>query len=190
MGTAGSPVKRETGWRRLKEHDMFLELKRLDHFCTKNSIQYAFFGGVATAGFLGEFVRPLHDIDVVIAQKDLRIMSGFLRLKGFRAHGTHSSQKAGFRRFSKRTPAGEIVIQVFPGLFKLLDGTNGRRLLWAYDFSYALDRAQSRTMHSLDRSQMLSLRVIPLEDLLLSKLWPYFESNMVFDLALLLRFVV
>jgi hypothetical protein len=63
-------------------------------------------------------------------------------------------------------------------------------LLWTYDFSNAIDRAQSRSLFSLDGSHELSVKLIPLEDLLLSKMWPYFESSMVLDLALLLRFAV
>lgn len=176
--------------RRLKEQSILSELKKLDAFCIENHIPYALFGGIATAAFLGQFVRPLRDIDVLTPKQYAASIYKFLKSQRFSDEGSAFTKRAGFDQFRKRTDSGEIVFQVFPGQFKLLDGSRRGRTLWAYSFAEAINRAHSLQVTSLDRSETLSLKVVPLEDLILSKLWPYFESNMLFDLAFLLHSVV
>jgi hypothetical protein len=177
-------------WPRLKEQSVFSELKKLDQFCVENHIPYALFGGIATAAFLGQFVRPLRDIDVLTPKQHVSAVHKFLRDQRFTTEDSSFSHRAGFEQFRKRTDSGEIALQLFPGAFTLIDGTSRGRQLWAYNFSEAIDRAQDRVVCSLDGSERVTVKVIPLEDLIVSKLWPYFESNMLFDLAFLLHSVV
>src|SRR5207249_4497843 len=176
-------------WSRIKERTIFAELKKLDSFCADNSVQYAVFGGVGTAAFVGQFVRPVHDVDFVVAGAKVALLREFLCTQHFRNEPTESSGYAGFERLAKRTESGELVFQLFPGKFTMLDLAHGRcQPLWVYNFADALEHAKSRFVWNLDRSEKLHLRVVPLEDLIVSKLWPFFESNMVYDLGFLLRF--
>jgi hypothetical protein len=181
----------DSGLPRIKERRIFAELKKLDSFCADHSIPYAVFGGVGTAAFVGQFVRPVHDVDFVVAGPEAAIVREFLFTQRFRSEPTESSGYAGFERLSKSTESGELVFQLFPGKFTLLDLAHGSwQPLWVYNFADALERAKSRFVWNLDRSEKLHLRVVPLEDLIVSKLWPFFESNMVYDLVFLLRFAL
>jgi hypothetical protein len=171
----------------VREIAIFEQLGKLESFCSKSQIQYAVFGGVATAAFLGELIRSVHDIDVVVARKQQRQLDLFFKRDRFVFSPTDMSIKAGYKRYVKRTRIAELVVQVFPGEFVLLDITKSNpRPMWKYEFSQALKRAQKKELWSLDRSKKIHVNVISFEDLVFSKLWHFFEPNMMFDLALLL----
>jgi len=55
-----------------------------------------------------------------------------------------------------------------------------------YDFSEALERRTIRPIHALGGDGHVPVTTIPIEDLIITKLWPTVEPNSVYDLILLL----
>lgn len=177
-------------WNRIKEGYLLVEIKEFRSFCNRRRIPYAFFGGLGTAAFLGQLPpRLIHDVDVIVPDAHGRVVREFLvSTRRFRNGDRDVPSKVGFARFAKRVHGREIVFQVFSERFTLFDNSGKhRRPLWTYDFSAAIEHAKSHPVWNLDKTDRVTLRAIPLEDLILSKLWPYFESSMFYDLLFLLQ---
>lgn len=158
----------------------------LDTFFLSQQTPYALFGGSAVAGYIGHLPRKLHDIDLLVLPKNQKPLKGFLAAKGFKLERTRKSKRAGFLKFVHRNDIYELIISVFPGSFRLLNLDDRKLPLIAkYDFSSAIVNAVRRTIRSFDGQEGVAVSVIPMEDLIISKLWPTFEPNTVHDLLLL-----
>jgi hypothetical protein len=59
-------------------------------------------------------------------------------------------------------------------------------VLATYDFQDALAHSQGRMISSLDGERRVVVNVLPIEDLIISKLWPTLEPTTVHDLLILL----
>lgn len=177
-------------WVRPKEAAVLEEIKRLHSFCDRKQIQYAVFGGLATSAFLGFAHRPLHDVDIMLDAAGIAVIEQFLLKSHFTEKKTLASESADYKRFVKTTNFTEIHFQLFQPKFVIFDPCSVQlQRLWSLDFSEPLRRATARTVKTIDKANTFSVCVLPLEDLLASKLLPFFEASMFNDLLLLLMAV-
>ena len=172
------------------ESKLFHWLYRVDRFFEKSKMPYALFGGAAVAAYIGHLPRKLHDLDVIVREDDLKLADDFMRAEGFELQQTLKSQKANYRKYLLENHLYEIIISFFPGRFTLLNvNQEDLPILGCFDFSHALERAERRRIKSLGGQGGISVKVVPIEDLIISKLWPTFEPNTVHDLVVLLATV-
>lgn len=169
------------------ESKLFHWLYRVDRFFENSEIPYALFGGAAVAAYIGHLPRKLHDLDIIIREADLKLADDFMRAEGFELQQTFKSQKANYRKYLLKNHLYEIIISFFPGCFTLLNvNQEDLPILGRFDFSRALKHAGRQRIESLGGKGGVSVKVVPVEDLIISKLWPTFEPNTVHDLAMLL----
>lgn len=161
-------------------------LSELDEFFVSRHIPYGVFGGSGIAAYVGYFPRKLHDLDFLIPERQCDSTKTFLSQRGFQLLETEKSRKANFLKFTRRNHIYEMIVSLFPGEFNLLDLDNPELpIVGTYDFRGAIERSGRREISSLDGQKRSRVSVIPMEDLVISKLWPTFEPNTVHDLILL-----
>jgi len=167
-------------------------LSEIDAYMRANRRRYGLFGGGAVAAYIGHFPRKLHDIDLLVLPNDIQAISAFLASRGFEHLKSTKSTRARFLKFVLRNHIYELIVSIFPGEFTLLDvDSEDLKPLGVYDFSMALEKVERRQILSLAMNadgirESVDVDAVPLEDLILSKLWPTFEPNTVHDLLLLL----
>jgi hypothetical protein len=169
------------------EHELLAWISELDRYLVSAKITYALFGGGAVAGYIGQLPRKLHDLDLIVFPDQINALIDFLSQNGFLETKSYKSDKANFRKFTAERHIYQIITSIFPAEFKLLN-FDDRRLpvLGTHDFSAAIRNSTRKKINSVDTRTSVEVSVIPLEELIFSKLWPAFESNTVHDLLLLL----
>ena len=162
-------------------------LREVDNHLTSNRIHYGLFGGAAVAAYVGHLPRKLHDLDLLLLPNDIKEFCSFLCSRGFKEQRSEKSSKAQFKKFVLANHIYDLIISVFPGKFTLLDvDSKNLRVLGVYDFSAGIKQSRRREIASLSGDQAIGVYAVPLEDLIVSKIWPTFEPNTVHDLLLLL----
>ncbi len=162
-------------------------LNELDQHCRVAGLPYALFGGAAVGAYVGHLPRRLHDLDVLVLPSDVQTLAAFFLSRGFKERPSIKSEHAGFKKLVKRDELYEMIITVFPGRFTLLDVDQpDLPLVGHYNLVPAIERRIQRQIRALGDSRIAQVQAIPLEDLIISKLWPTFEPTTVHDLMLLL----
>lgn len=157
---------------------LFLEAERQPH---------AFFGGTAVAAYSGHLPRRLHDIDLIVPEGEEGRLVSHMYSESFREQTTRKAKRANFRKFLYEDDRYQIIVSVFPGKFTLLDLTNSTMPpIGTYDFSVALERRNVRFIHALGGQGEVPVVTVPIEDLIITKLWPTLEPKSILDLSLLL----
>jgi hypothetical protein len=169
------------------ESYVFSHLYRLYIFLEEEKTPYAFFGGVAVAGYSGHLSRNLHDLDLIIPKGEEVGFVSYLSSQGFHEHTRKKSKQADFRKFLFEDDRYQMIVSIFPGKFTLIDlEDENMRHIGTYDFTPALERRTIRLIHALGGQGAVPVVVIPIEDLIITKLWPTFEPKSILDLILLL----
>lgn len=169
------------------EKKLLFWLSELDRFCESKQIPYALFGGAAVGAYAGHLPRKLHDLDVISDREGSGRIEGFLVERHFKKQETVKAREADYTKFMLRNHVYDMIISIFPSKFTLINIDDERfPVLDVYDFSPALSHRRRLSIRSLGSDESTPVSVIPLEDLLVSKLWPTFEPNTVHDLLLLL----
>lgn len=162
-------------------------LSILDRHFVAKGITYALFGGAAVAAYVGHLPRKLHDLDILLYPPDIEHLIGFLEKNGFDHQKREKSDKAGFAKLILKNHVYEMIISAFPARFILLDVDKEELpVLGVYDFAEAMKRTARREIRSFSNGESVGVSAVPLEDLIISKLWPTFEPSTVHDLLLLL----
>jgi hypothetical protein len=169
------------------EKRLLFWLSELDRFCESKEIPYALFGGAAVGAYAGHLPRKLHDLDVISDREGSRMIEVFLVEHQFKKQETVKARVADYTKFMLRNHVYDMIISIFPSTFTLINIDDEQfPVLDVYDFSPALSHRRRLSIRSLGCDESTSVSVVPLEDLLVSKLWPTFEPNTVHDLLLLL----
>jgi len=180
-----------THFRYSYESRLLYWLETLDRYLVSNAVSYGLFGGAAVAAYIGHLPRKLHDIDLLVMPERTDELGSFLKDAGFELSTSDKSRHANFSKFLLRNHVYELIVSVFPGRFTLLDvDKKDLPLIGAYDFSGAILSSKRRAITSLANDggiarQVVEVSTIPLEVLIISKLWPTFEPNSISDLLLL-----
>jgi hypothetical protein len=169
------------------ENRVLYWLSNLDRHFAVQGISYALFGGAAVAAYVGHLPRKLHDLDILLFPADVEQLVVFLKENGFDHQKQAKSVRAGFAKLILKNHVYEMIISAFPARFILLDiDKEDMPVLATYDFAEALSRTVRREIRNLANEERVTVSAVPLEDLIISKLWPTFEPNTVHDLLLLL----
>jgi len=169
------------------ESYVFSHLYRLYLFLEAEKRPYAFFGGVGVAAYNGHLSRTLHDIDIIIPEGEEVALVSRLHSEGFCEHPRKKTKRANFRKFLFEDDRYQMIVAIFPGRFTLIDlGDVNMRGIGTYDFGPALERRTVRLIHALGGTGTVPVVVIPIEDMIITKLWPTFEPKSILDLILLL----
>ncbi|SRR6266481_2419341 len=175
------------------ESRILCTLRNVDSFFESNKIPYAVFGGSGVACYLGHLPRKIHDIDLLISETDVPRAKRFLRSSGYVLQNTFKSRKASFLKYSLKNHLYEMVVSIFPGKFTLLDLEDPALTPFEeFDFRPAIRASSRREINSLSSAsqQAVSVRVLPIEDLLISKFWPVVEPTTIHDSYFLLTKVI
>lgn len=157
---------------------LFLEAKKQTH---------AFFGGTAVAAYSGHLPRKLHDIDLIVPEGEEGMLVSHMYSESFREQPTRKTKRANFRKFLYEDDLYQIIVSIFPGKFTLLDlAQSTMPPIGIYDFSSALERRTVRSIHALCGQGKVPVVTVPIEDLIITKLWPTLEPKSILDLSLLL----
>lgn len=169
------------------ESYVFSHLYRLYLFLEAEKRPYAFFGGVGVAAYSGHLSRTLHDLDLIIPEgEDVELVSQ-LSSEGFSECPTRKAHRAHFRKFLFEDDRYQMIVAIFPGKFTLIDlGDTNMRAIGTYDFGPALERRTVRSIRALGGEGAVPVVTVPIEDMIITKLWPTFEPKSVLDLILLL----
>jgi hypothetical protein len=176
-------------YRRSHEYHLINRLSELNSFLYSHKILYSLFGGLAVASYAGHLIRKLHDIDVILKPSQIEPVQTFLTEKGFKLCETHKSKRAKYLKYIHHDNNGvyQSKISLFPGKFTLLNlDSPDLPVLATYDFHDALFHSKPRVISSLDGEKKVEVIVLPIEDLIISKLWPTLEPTTVHDLLILL----
>ena len=169
------------------ESYVFEHLRHLCLFLEAQERVYAFFGGTAVAAYAGHLPRKLHDIDIILPEGNEGGLVSYLDSKGFREQETTKARQANFRKFLFEDDRYQMIVAIFPGRFTLLDLADpGMACIGTYNFGPALERRAIRPIHALCGEGHVPVATIPIEDLIITKLWPTLEPKTVYDLVLLL----
>ena len=163
-------------------------IKAFDAFAKDREIIYATFGGAAVAGYLGHFIRRLHDLDFIIHESSIEDCKRHFKQNGFHARITQKSKKANFVQFEQ--PELNVICSLFAGKFNLIDiDSKDMPILIQYDLTETLQHRRQLRIESFDREVTCSILAIPIEDLLITKLFPTIEPNNMCDIAILLCYI-
>jgi len=175
------------------EHRILETLSAIDHFCEAEQIPYAVFGGSGVAAYIGHLPRKIHDVDLLALDADIPRLDRFLRKRQFARANTYKSRKAHFLKYSLENHLYQQVVTIFPGKFVLLNIADpGLRPLEEFDFRESICSSKKRDIKTLRTTgdAGASVRVLRIEDLLISKLWPVIEPTTVHDSFYLLSTVI
>ena len=164
-------------------------LIELDTFLLSHKISYCLFGGLAVASYAGHLIRKLHDIDIILKPNQIESLQNFIINKGFAICETNKSKKAQYLKYVRHDKNGvyQLKTSIFPGKFILLNlDSSHLSVLATYDFQDALSQSQRRVISSLDGEREARVNILPIEDLIISKLWPTLEPTTIHDLLILL----
>lgn len=169
------------------ESYVFSHLYKLYCFLEDKRQSHAFFGGTAVAAYIGHLPRKLHDIDLILPQGEEGELVSYLSSEGFHEHSTNKTMRANFRKFLFEDDRYQIILSVFPGKFTLLDLNNAAMPpIGIYDFRTALECSSVHSIQALGGQGEVPVVTVPIEDLIITKLWPTLEPKSVLDLSLLL----
>lgn len=169
------------------ESYVFSHLYRLHLFLEAEKQPYAFFGGVGVAAYSGHLPRTLHDLDIIIPEGGEVGLVSRLHSEGFRENPRKKTKRANFRKFLFEDDRYQMIVAIFPGKFTLIDlGDANMRAIGTYDFGPALERRTVRSIHALGGKGEVPVVAVPIEDMIITKLWPTFEPKSILDLILLL----
>lgn len=169
------------------ESYVFAHLYHLHLFLESQGPVHAVFGGAAVGAYSGHLPRKLHDIDLIVPEREETELVSHLRSERFREQVKTKTKRASFREFVLEDDRYQIIVSVFPGRFTLLDlADSAMPPIGTYDFGEALKRRSVRPIHALGGDGHVPVTTIPIEDLIITKLWPTVEPNSVYDLILLL----
>lgn len=169
------------------ESYVFSHLYRLYLFLEAEKRPYAFFGGVGVAAYSGHLPRTLHDLDLIIPEGEEVGLVSRLHSEGFREHPRKKTKLAHFRKFLFEDDRYQMIVAIFPGKFTLIDlGDANMRAIGTYDFGPAIERRTVRLIHALGGKGAVPVVAVPIEDMIITKLWPTFEPKSILDLILLL----
>lgn len=169
------------------ESYVFSYLYSLHLFLETENQPYAFFGGVAVAAYSGHLPRTLHDLDLIIPEGEELGLVSCLCSEGFREHPTTKTKRANFRKFCFEDNRYQIIVAIFPGKFTLIDlADSNMSAIGTYDFGPALEHRTVRSIHALGGEGTVPVVTVPIEDLIITKLWPTLEPKLIHDLILLL----
>ena len=169
------------------ESYIFSYLYKINQFLESEKQPHAFFGGVAVSAYSGHLPRALHDFDIIIPKgEEIRFVS-YLCSQGFIERSTRKTHQAHFRKFIYEDDRYQIIIAIFPGEFTLINlADSNLSIIGTYDFGPALEHGIERSIYALGGNGTVSVITVPIEDLIISKLWPTFEPKLIHDLILLL----
>jgi len=169
------------------ESYIFSHLYNLHLFLESEKQPHAFFGGSAVAAYIGYLPRNLHDVDIIIPQGEESKLVSYMNSEGFREIKTKKAGLANFSKFLYEDDRYQMIISIFPGKFTLLDLSNPNMPpIGIYDFKTAIDHRVLRSIHALCGRGEVPIITIPIEELIITKLWPVLEPKSVLDLGLLL----
>jgi len=169
------------------ESYVFSQLHDLYRFLKTEKQAYAFFGGVAVAAYSEHLPRTLHDLDLIIPEGEEDKLVLHLRSQGFSECPTRKAHHAHFRKFLFEDYRYQMIVAIFPGKFTLIDLADASMPpIGSYDFRPALEGRVVRSIRALGGEGSVPVITVPIEDLIITKLWPTLEPKLIHDLILLL----
>lgn len=178
----------KTAFRNTHESKLIRLLSQITDYLCESGIVYGIFGSCGIAGYIGHFPRKIHDVDIVLKPDDMRQVKDVLESLGFSKEENQKNISANFENFVYlKDGVWKPKVSLFPGKYTFVDVDDPTfKPLGTYDFTKSLEKRQFKQIYSIDHKQNVDVYVLPLEELIISKLWPVFETVNVHDLFLLL----
>ncbi|MEK7477168.1 MAG: hypothetical protein AAB152_16200 [Candidatus Coatesbacteria bacterium] len=161
------------------EDYMMSSLRDLARVARAERLQVGIFGSVGVAAYLGFFHRRVGDLDIVVSSRQApRLFKGWRAVRPFEDHKSHYLAEVG------KGSAKHTIHVVINGL-KMMS-RDRKEILGEYSMRHALHGCVQKGIRSCNVADPVRVSVLPIEDLIVTKLLAPVDATTCLDLGILI----